>query len=1237
MINRLIPLVILLCCAITWCTAQTPRGIHRSTVNVASSASQGTACADQSAGTIEFDLTGFTGISNDVADTTKYLCFGDVLDIIHNGDADLTGDPAPATPAGIGYAFYTCRPTISGLGLDAILLDTCILDMPLPTTADPIWIAADDVSGNITLQNDGGLQNFFNNDDPVEIWFAPITYDNLVDGDTPSYENDGPCTNVNVDEAFSVVYLNEVTISNITPFSGGAAFLLEGGMSEFTTLYGVPNDIANLNYDVTVEMQGNPSVVGTPTNATKRHGNVISYIVPETGIYDITVIDSKGCGATQSVTITETPNFGFDIESINGIIGTQVCVDVTVSNFNDVFAMQYGIEFDPTVLEYIEVNPILANLPPTITASPSNVVTNVIPITWQDDTNSAITLPDNTPIFEVCFNVIGDVGECSSLTLVDPGPNTDIEILQINSTTNAFITFPEEYTTLGTGEICALSDNLIIDISSIRNECPGIGQTGGFSVSLSEGIAPYTISWALCDGSGPAPTLITVASSNNSNMFQGLQGGDYCVTVTDSSTPPQTNTSGFEIIEGPNLGVSTNETPVQCFGGEDGSVMAVLSIDGVVDNNPNLDLYNINWEFDVDDTASGVISLTDLSAGQVFVTVEDIASGCVGVASTTLTQNSEITVTQANLVNPSCPDETDGSIALTVDGGTGPGTYDYAWSVPGAPNGSVLSGLGDSTFVATITDDNGCTQVFDDYTLIDPPAIEVAFSGAGAVSCFETTACDGTITATATGGPESDYTFIWDSNDMASTAVALCRGEQTVTVTSGICSTVANFEITSPPQIEIDTVVLANTSCHDTEDGMISLEMEGGVAPYNYSWDPSVTTEDVNTISDLAAASYPFTITDANNCIYSASLTIGSPDELFVAVDTDATTAQLDCNGEDTGVISISQEGGTVGSLNFNWDHDPNLDNAVASFLGAGSYSVTMTDVNGCEADTTIRINEPAPVYGSVIVPEPPRCFGETTVLEIDTAYGGVGGTYTYTINNGVQGSSVANSVPLLAGEYVVTIFDNNGCPSDPLLVDPNNPSNVLEFTIENPIPIPVDFGSTEEEIELGEAYQLDAFFNGDENRIDTVIWSSPDILCDDGSVDCLDPTVSPVNTTTYSVEVYYDDGCVATSEILLRIDRSRNVYFPNVFSPDNDGINDVFTPFIGSGIEQVNFMRVFDRWGTLVHSQEAFTPDGGISSGWNGQYRNKTVNTGVYVYLVEISFIDGVTLLYRGDVTVLY
>ncbi len=114
-------------------------------------------------------------------------------------------------------------------------------------------------------------------------------------------------------------------------------------------------------------------------------------------------------------------------------------------------------------------------------------------------------------------------------------------------------------------------------------------------------------------------------------------------------------------------------------------------------------------------------------------------------------------------------------------------------------------------------------------------------------------------------------------------------------------------------------------------------------------------------------------------------------------------------------------------------------------------------------------------------------------------------------------------------------------------------------------------------------------------------------------------------------------NGCTGSDEIIVDVDRNRNVFIPNVFSPNQDGTNDEFQVFLGPGVRKINYIQVYDRWGGLHFNVKDIPASAAPLTGWNGISANgKKMNVGVYVYLVEVEFVDDKILLYRGDVTLI-
>ena len=182
------------------------------------------------------------------------------------------------------------------------------------------------------------------------------------------------------------------------------------------------------------------------------------------------------------------------------------------------------------------------------------------------------------------------------------------------------------------------------------------------------------------------------------------------------------------------------------------------------------------------------------------------------------------------------------------------------------------------------------------------------------------------------------------------------------------------------------------------------------------------------------------------------------------------------------------------------------------------------------------------------------------------------------------------------------------------------------------PAPFEVSFNSPIIEIELGDTLtQLKPLISG--SAVASFMWTPAELLT---NPDSINPYIHTFDSQLYTLTVEDDNGCSATGSIQVNVDPNRNVYVPNVFKPGIGGLNDHFNVYVGRGVDIVNYMRVYDRWGELVYSRDKFLPENdNTGDGWDGKFRGDFVDPAVFVYIIEVKFLDGRVLLYRGDVTV--
>ena len=262
-------IILLFTCAV-FGTAQQAENIYFNSGTISEDKST---CADQFAGNVSLGEV----VAQSAAVSLPgpiFLCYDDRFTVL-NSNADLTGDPIPGTPAGIGYAFYECDPApggITGNTLADIEADPCVLDTPNPDPGnDPnvadFWVFTDEIDGTAMFQNSdqlGGqtVPQFFNGGAPVQLYFAPMTFDNFF----ANNQEVGNCVNVNVDDAFPVVYLNPITVSdciveeNAGQFTG--TFTITGGLSEFNgSTYNTVAVVRSGNFNNQADIIGGPFTV----------------------------------------------------------------------------------------------------------------------------------------------------------------------------------------------------------------------------------------------------------------------------------------------------------------------------------------------------------------------------------------------------------------------------------------------------------------------------------------------------------------------------------------------------------------------------------------------------------------------------------------------------------------------------------------------------------------------------------------------------------------------------------------------------------------------------------------------------------------------------------------------------------------------------------------------------------------------------------------------------------------
>lgn len=235
-------------------------------------------------------------------------------------------------------------------------------------------------------------------------------------------------------------------------------------------------------------------------------------------------------------------------------------------------------------------------------------------------------------------------------------------------------------------------------------------------------------------------------------------------------------------------------------------------------------------------------------------------------------------------------------------------------------------------------------------------------------------------------------------------------------------------------------------------------------------------------------------------------------------------------------------------------------------------------------------------------------------IIEVE----GTGGNpeYLYSLDNGALFSNGLFE-NLYKGSYKINVIDIKGCEDSTILeVLP-----ATEFTID---------AGEDQEVDLGFSADLKAtLFPPGSNA--EISWTPSDMA---SCADCLDPTVIPPGTTTYVISAKKNDECTIRDSVTVYVNDKRPLFTPNVFSPNGDGVNEMFTIFSGPAATELTLLQVYDRWGNLMYSGENI-PIGDTNVGWNGRYKGNLVNSGVYVWVAKVAFVDNKILPYSGTITV--
>lgn len=546
--------------------------------------------------------------------------------------------------------------------------------------------------------------------------------------------------------------------------------------------------------------------------------------------------------------------------------------------------------------------------------------------------------------------------------------------------------------------------------------------------------------------------------------------------------------------------------PVTCFGNNNGS--ATVNVSG---GTPG---YSYLW--DASAASQTGSTATGLIAGTYSVTFTD-ANGCSSTTTATVTQPSQLVASITASTNVNCFGGNTGSATVTAGGGTG--VYSYLWNDANLQATPAATGLTAGTYTVGVADANTCT-ITATVTITEPPLLVSQITQITNVSCFG--GIDGSATVTAGGGVPG-YSYLWSNGETTVGSSQLAMGNYTVTVTDvNGCTAVSIATVTQPALLTAVITSSANLSCSGFNDGLAIVTAGGGITPYSYLWnDPLSQTND--SAVNLYAGSYVVQVTDNNNCLAFANVTVTQPTPLisFITGSSDVT-----CFGYSDGSATGSASGGTP-PYNYVWNDAAVQLTPTATGLSADTFIVTVLDLNGCINTSQVIITQPPLLVSSVTSSSDVTCNGFANGSVTITASGGTPG-YSYQWDD-PAGQVTPTASGLGPGTFTVAVTDANNCLS------------TSSGTITEP-PLLVTTTSSDTTICIGGTALIGITASGGTPPY-SYIW-------DNSLPDQTNHIVNPASTNSYTVIVQDFNLCTSTAQTV-----TVNVYPPlNVwFDPVNE------------------------------------------------------------------------------------
>ncbi len=544
------------------------------------------------------------------------------------------------------------------------------------------------------------------------------------------------------------------------------------------------------------------------------------------------------------------------------------------------------------------------------------------------------------------------------------------------------------------------------------------GSDGMIDASPFGGVQPYIYQW----------TNNVNATVINSEDIINTIAAQHTLLFTDGNGC--TNSANYTITQPATLpSLSLLQSTVSCKGGLNGGVNLTPS-----GGTPG---YTFTWV----NGATAVLpfvseDLSNVGADNYSVVMTD-ANGCSTSGTVAVTEPAAALSQSPVLTQINCFGNTTGAIVPNIAGGTAP--YSYAWS--NATSGTTLTGVGAGNYSLTVTDNRGCTAVYS-YTLTQPNAALALTLTPNTIDCFGN--ANGQVTSAVSGGT-SPYSYLWSNLQTSATIQNLVAGPYSLTVIDSKGCLINAVSIVTQPLAPLSTTnTFTNVSCFAGTNGAIDLSVAGGTFPYTYQWwdgtNQLISTQ-TQDLSVLDADIYIVKVTDNRNCTIFDTVTISQP---LAPIAISSLMNDVNCFAGTDGALDVSVIGGTT-PYAYSWSSGQ-LGEDITN-VTSGTYTITVTDFNGCIKAVSYDVTQPQAALSTSIVTDPILCNGFATGSANSTTVGGTS-PYTYLWSNGATTPNISNVV---SSPYSLTVTDSKGCFTftGTLIQQPAAPLNVVPTIVD--------------------------------------------------------------------------------------------------------------------------------------------------------------------------------------------